>query len=126
VVDLSSSSDEKGLIADVSRDEEFARRIFGELNCGVLGPPGDGKIIILNDFDEEEEEACEEKTIGTKDASTYATVNPASTTSVDADDAPTGVKNNNSDDHTPDQEADGNSAAEMMLGCLRLSCQEGT
>jgi hypothetical protein len=111
VVDFSSSSDEKGLIADVSRDEEFATRIFGELNCGVLGPPSDGKIIILNDFDEEEE-ACEEKTIGTKDASTYATVNPASTTSVDADDAPTGVKNNNSDDRTPDKEADGNNAGD--------------
>jgi hypothetical protein len=38
VVDLSSSSDEKGLIPDTSWDEEFVRRLFGDLNCGVLGP----------------------------------------------------------------------------------------
>jgi hypothetical protein len=52
VVDLSSSSDEEGLIPDTSRDEEIARRLFGNLNRAVLGPPGDGKVIILSDFDE--------------------------------------------------------------------------
>jgi hypothetical protein len=55
VVDLSSSSDEGDLITDVSRDEEFVRRLFGDLNYDVLGPPGDGKIIILSDSDEEED-----------------------------------------------------------------------
>jgi hypothetical protein len=55
VVDLSSSSDEEGLIPDTSRDEEFTRRLFGSLNHGVLGTPDDGKVIILSDFDEEEE-----------------------------------------------------------------------
>jgi hypothetical protein len=54
LVDLFSSSDEKGLIPDTSRDEEFNKRLFGDLNRDVLGPPGDGKIIILSDFDEEE------------------------------------------------------------------------
>jgi hypothetical protein len=54
MVDLSSSSDEECLITDTSRDEEFARRLFGDLNCDILGPPSDGKIIILSDFDEEE------------------------------------------------------------------------
>jgi hypothetical protein len=32
---------------------------------------------------------------------------PTSTTFANADDAPAGVKNDNSDDRTPDQEADG-------------------
>jgi hypothetical protein len=102
VVDLSSSSGEKGLITDVSWDEEFTRRLFGDLNRDVLGPPDDGNIIILSDFDEEEEEVREEQTTGIKDVATSAAVNPASTASADADDAPTGVKNDNSDDHTPD------------------------
>jgi hypothetical protein len=53
VVDLSLSFDEGDLIADVSRDEEFARRLFGDLNHNVLGPLDDGMIIILNDSDEE-------------------------------------------------------------------------
>jgi hypothetical protein len=77
VVDLFSSSDEEGLIADVSRDEEFARKIFGDLNSDILGLPGDGKVIILSDSDEEEEEMREEKTIDAEDAATSAAVNHA-------------------------------------------------
>jgi hypothetical protein len=107
VVDLSSSSDEEGLIPDILRDEKFIKKLFGDLNRDVLGPPGDDKIIILSDSDEEEEEVREEKTTDTEAATTSATVNPASTASTDADDAPAGVKNDNSDDRTPDQEADG-------------------
>jgi hypothetical protein len=59
VVDLSSSSDEGDLITDASRDEEFAIRLFGDLNHDFLGPFGDSKIIILSDSDEEEEEVRE-------------------------------------------------------------------
>jgi hypothetical protein len=109
VVDLSSSSGEKGLITDVSRDEEFTRRLFGDLNRDILGLPDNGNIIILSDFDEEEEEVHAEQTTSIKDAATSAAVNPASTASANADDAPTRMKNDNSDDHTPDREADGNS-----------------
>jgi hypothetical protein len=112
VVDLSSSSDEGDLIADVSRDEEFTRRLFGDLNRDVLGPPGDGKIVILSYSDGEEEEVREEKTTDTKDVTTSAAVNPASTASVDVNDAPTRVKNDNSDDRRPDQEADGSNGSE--------------
>jgi hypothetical protein len=54
---------------------------------------------------------CEEKTTGTKDAATSAAVNLAST---DADDVHTGVKNDNSDDHTPDQEALGYRAKKTL------------
>jgi hypothetical protein len=62
VVDLSLFSNEGDLIIDVSWDEEFIRRLFGDLNHDVLGPPGDGKIIILNDSDEEKEVPVEKAT----------------------------------------------------------------
>jgi hypothetical protein len=63
VVDLSSPSDEEGLITDTSRYEEFVRRLFGDLNLDFLGPLNDGKIIILSDSDEEENEEHEEKIV---------------------------------------------------------------
>jgi hypothetical protein len=111
VVDLSSSSDEEGLIADVSQDEEFTRRISGDLNHDILGSLGDGKIIILSDSDEEEEEIRVEKTAGTEGAATSAAVNPTLTVFVNAGDAPTMVKNDNSDDRTLDQEVDGSNGS---------------
>jgi hypothetical protein len=43
------------LVVDTSRDEEFTRKLFGDLNCDILGPPGDGKIIIVDDFDDDDE-----------------------------------------------------------------------
>jgi hypothetical protein len=103
VIDLSSSSDEKNLITASSRNFEFTQRLFGELNRAVLGSSSDGKIIVLSDSDKEE--VREEKTTGTKDAVASTAVNPASTTSID--DAHAGAKNDNSDDHGPDQEAGG-------------------
>jgi hypothetical protein len=54
VVNLSLFSDEGDLIADISRDEEFTKRLFGDLNHDFLRPPDSGKIIILGDSDEEE------------------------------------------------------------------------
>jgi hypothetical protein len=51
----------------------------------------------------------EEKTTGTEDATASTTVIPAST--ADAYDAPTGVKNDNSDDQGPDQEVGGDSGS---------------
>jgi hypothetical protein len=42
----------EGIIPDTSRYEEFARRLFDNLNRGVFGPPGNGKVIILSDSDE--------------------------------------------------------------------------
>jgi hypothetical protein len=90
VVDLSSSSNEKGLIPDILRDEEFTKKLFGDLNRDVLEPPDDNKIIILSDSDEEEEEVREGKTTGTKTVATFDVVNLSSTASTDANDAPTG------------------------------------
>jgi hypothetical protein len=83
-------------IVDTSRDEELSRKLFDDLNHDILGPLGDGKIIILDDSDDDGE-AQEEKTIGIE-----SMVAPAS-----ADDAPVGAKIGNSDDQGPDQEADG-------------------
>jgi hypothetical protein len=42
------------LVVDTSHDEEFTRKLFGELNCDILGPPGDGKIIIIDDSDDDD------------------------------------------------------------------------
>jgi hypothetical protein len=79
VVDLSSPSDEEEPIHDTARDFKFAQRLFGEINRDLLGPPGDGKVIILNVSDEEKEEAHEEKSVSAKDAATSAAVKPVST-----------------------------------------------
>jgi hypothetical protein len=78
MVDLSSSLDEEGSIADTSRDLEFTKRLYGELNRALLGPPSDRKIIILSDSDEEKEEVHEEKSSGVGDVTTPAAINPAS------------------------------------------------
>jgi hypothetical protein len=83
MVDLSSPSDKEEPIHDTARDFEFAQRLFGELNRDLLGPPDNSKVIILNDFDEENEEAHEEKSAGTEDAATSVAVNPISTASAD-------------------------------------------
>jgi hypothetical protein len=87
VVDLSSSSDEGDLIVDVSWEEEFTRRLFGDFNCDVLGPPNDDKIIILSDSDEEEE-VHEEKATDVEAAPSSPAWSTASTTSVDAEATP--------------------------------------
>jgi hypothetical protein len=53
VVDL--SSDEEDIFPDTSQDEEFAKKLFGDLNRELLGLPGDNNIIVLSGSDEEEE-----------------------------------------------------------------------
>jgi hypothetical protein len=83
-------------IVDTSHDEEIARKLFDDLNRNILGPSGDGKIIILDDSNDDGE-AQEETT-----AEIESTVAPAST-----DDAPAEARINNSDDQGPGQEADG-------------------
>jgi hypothetical protein len=83
VVDLSSPQGEKTLIHDTARDFEFTQRLFGELNRALLGPPTDGKVIILSDSEEEEEEAHKEKSVSAEDAAASAAINPISTASAD-------------------------------------------
>jgi hypothetical protein len=48
-----------------------------------------------------------EKTTDIETAAASSAVNPTSTAFTNADDAPAGVKNDNSDDQGPDQEAGG-------------------
>jgi hypothetical protein len=88
--------DPSSFIVDTSRDEELARKLFGDLNRDILGPLGDDEIIVFDDSDDDDE-AQEEKIAGIK-----STATPAS-----ADDAPAGAKIGNSNDQGPDQEVDG-------------------
>jgi hypothetical protein len=89
-------SDPSSLVVDTSRDEEFARKLFSDLNHDILGPPGDCKIIIIDDSDDDDE-AQEEGTAGVKPMTVLAS----------AVDAPAGTRVDNSDDQGSDQEADG-------------------
>jgi hypothetical protein len=107
------SFDEGDLIADILRDEAFGRRLFGDLNHDILGPPGDDKIIILGDSDEEEE-VHEEKVTDTEAVPSSTARSPALTASVD--DAPAWVKNDNSDDLTSNQEVNGSNDSEDDTG----------
>jgi hypothetical protein len=119
VVDLSSSSDEGDLIANVLWDEAFARRLFGDLNCDVLGLPSDGKIIILSDSDEEKE-VHKEKSTDVEATPSSVVRSSTSIASTDGDDAPMRVQNDNSDDRTPDRRPTAATTAEMTTDCLRL------
>jgi hypothetical protein len=93
------------LVVDTSRDEEFTRKLFGDLNRDILGPPDDGKIIIIDDSDDSDE-AQEEGTAGID-----PTVVPAS-----AIDAPAGTSVTNSDDQGSEQEVNGGSDSECSTG----------
>jgi hypothetical protein len=95
VVDLSSGEEDD--FPDTSRAEEFAMRLFGDLNRGLLGPPGDDNVLILNDSDEGGE-VCEEDTIVTIATPPFVVNFPAPTVSAtDADDAFGGKQDNNGD-----------------------------
>jgi hypothetical protein len=76
VVDLSSSSDEECLISDTLRNDEFTKRLFGDLNCDVLGPPGDARSSSS-------EEVREEDAADTETVPSSAMTSPAPTASTD-------------------------------------------
>jgi hypothetical protein len=95
------------LVVDTSRDEEFARKLFGELNRDILGPPGDDKVIIIDDFDDDD--AVQEE--GTTDIDPTAV--PAS-----AVDAPTGTSVTNSDAQGSEQEVNDGSDSERSASAL--------
>jgi hypothetical protein len=86
------------LVIVTSRDEEFARKLFGNLNRDILGPPGDGKIIIIGNDDEVQEEGM---------TGIDPTAVPASTA-----DTPVGTSITNSDDQGSEQEVNGGSDSE--------------
>jgi hypothetical protein len=84
MTDLSSSSDDENFIVDTSRDAELAKKLFDDLNRDILGPLGDGKIIVIDDS-EEENEAQEEKTIGIESTTASASTDPASSAPTSTD-----------------------------------------
>jgi hypothetical protein len=89
MIDLSLSLDDKNFITDTSHNTEFTKKLFGDLNYNILGPPGHDKVILHDDSDEEME-VQKEKTAGTEPMATTATVNLTSTGSTDTDDVPAG------------------------------------
>jgi hypothetical protein len=97
IVDLASSSGEEDFFADTSRGDELARKLFGDLNHDILGPPGDGKIIVLSDSDDEDE-AHEDAAVNVETAPPSA-VNSADTptSAPNADETPDGVQDDNTD-----------------------------
>jgi hypothetical protein len=99
VVDL--CSDEEDAFSNTSRDEEFTRRLFGDLNRGLLGPPSDGNVLFLNDSDEEEE--VREEITTDAEATPPSAVNSLTPTVsvIDANDASDGVQDDSSDGRTP-------------------------
>jgi hypothetical protein len=82
-------------IVDTSRNEELTRKLFSDLNRDILGPLGNGKIIIIDNSNDDGE--TQEKTTDIK-----STAAPAS-----VDDAPAEARIGNSDDQEPDKEVDG-------------------
>jgi hypothetical protein len=97
VVDLALSSGEEESIADTSRDEEFTRKLFGDLNRDILGSPGDGKIIVISDSDDEDE-THEDAAVNAEATPPSATNSADSPTSAsDVDETPDGVSDDNAD-----------------------------
>jgi hypothetical protein len=95
MVDLSSSEEDD--LPDTSCDEEFSRKLFGDLNRGLLGPPSDGNVIILNDSNEDEE-VREEDTADAEAAVPSAVNSPTPTVSTtEVDDTSAGKQDDNSD-----------------------------
>jgi hypothetical protein len=85
VVDLSFGEEDDFL--DTSHDEEFTRRLFDDLNRGLLGPLGD-----------EEEEVREEDTVDAEATPPSIVNSPAPTVSaIDADDVFEEKQDDNSD-----------------------------
>jgi hypothetical protein len=97
IVDLASSSGDEDSFADTSQDEELARKLFDDLNCDILGPPDDGKIIVLSDSDDEDE--AHEDVAVNAEAAPPSAVNSADTptSAPDADETPDGVQDDNTD-----------------------------
>jgi hypothetical protein len=98
VVDL--SSDVEDFFPDTLRDDEFTRKLFGDLNHKLLGSLGDGNVIVLSDSDEEEE-VYEEDTVDTEatppsiEDSLVPTISTAN-----ANDASEGAQNDSNDSRT--------------------------
>jgi hypothetical protein len=96
-VDLTLSPSEEDSVVDTSWDEEFARKLFGDLNRDILGLPGDGKIIVISDSDDEDE--THEDAVVNAEAAPPSAANSADspTSASDVDETPDGVSDDNAD-----------------------------
>jgi hypothetical protein len=96
-VDLALSPGEEDSITDTSRDEEFSSKLFGDLNRDILGPPGDGKIIVISDSNDEDE--THKDTAVNTEAAPPSVANSADspTSASDVDETPDGVSDDNAD-----------------------------
>jgi hypothetical protein len=95
VVDLALSSGEEDSVT--SWDEEFARKLFGDLNRDILGPPSDGKIIVISDSDDDDE-THEDAAVNTEvDPPSAANSTDSPTSASDVDETPDGVSDDNAD-----------------------------
>jgi hypothetical protein len=71
--------------------------VSGDLNRDILGPPGDGKIIVISDSDDEDE-THEDAVINAEAAPPSAANSADSPTSAsDVDETPDGVSDDNAD-----------------------------
>jgi endo-alpha-1,4-polygalactosaminidase (GH114 family) len=94
VIDLSSSSNEEDFFTDTSRDAELASQLFGNL----LRLPDKGKVIVLSDFDEEEEVREDTTTNANFTPSTTVKSLTPATSAVDVDEDLGKMQDDNSDD----------------------------
>jgi hypothetical protein len=102
VVDLSSEDEDN--FPDTSRDEKITRKLFGDLNRDLLGPPCDDNVIILSNSNEEEEVHKEDATdIEVAPSSTINTTAPIVSADDNADDAPDAVQDDSNGGRTPDR-----------------------
>jgi hypothetical protein len=123
MIDLSSSLDEENFIVDTSHDAELIKKNFGDLNRDTLRPPGDSKIIVLDDSDEENG-AHKEKTTVIESMAAPTSADPASSAPTSADDPPVGAKIDNSDDPGPIRRLMAATAVDVASRSLRLQRQE--
>jgi hypothetical protein len=82
LVDLDLEEEEKDL--DTSQDGGIARKLFDDLNRGLLRPPDDGNISIISDSEEEEVHEDDRADVNTAPSSLW--VSPAPPASTDDDD----------------------------------------
>jgi hypothetical protein len=113
VVDL-TSDEEDNAFPDTSRDEVFARRLFGNLNYGLLRPPGDNKVIVLSDANEEDE--VHKETAADADATPSSAVRSTAPTISTTDKDPKGEQDDNSDGLTPNREIGDSSSGRDKAG----------
>jgi hypothetical protein len=102
VIEIYSSSDEEDFFADVTQDVEFAKWLFGDLNCDLLRPLSNGKVIVISDSDEETE--AHEETPAKDEGASSTTAGKSSTPAAspaDTDEDPGATPNDSNDGLDP-------------------------